>query len=135
VGTDPERPGGTETVSEDERPNDLLSPQLRNVLILRTAGYTYTDIGETLDISRATVYTYVKRINRSFLRGITKDDGREGGFRLAYVLGLIDAGCSVYEIREKLEDLEARVRRAQIGTPRVRATLSSCHTENQKIPR
>jgi hypothetical protein len=120
---------------EEERPSDRLSPRLRNILILRIAGYNYTDIGECLGISRATVYTYIKRINRLFLRGITKqDDTREVGYRVAYVYGLLDAGCDVPEIAEKLQNLEARVRRAQIGTPRVRTDLSSCHTEFQKVP-
>lgn len=116
----------------EPRENDQLSPQLRNVLILRTAGYTHTAIGEVLGISRPTVHTYIKRINKLFLKGITADDGRqETGFRIAYVLGLIDAGCTVPDVQRHLLELESRVRRAQIGTPRVRQADFSCNTRHQ----
>ena len=120
-----------------ERPShDQLSPQLRNVLYLRCAGYSHAEIAAVLDLKRATVHTYIRRLNTIFLKGITDDAGSgtrgsERGLRLAYVLGLLHAGATVQELPGHLRELDRRVRHAQIGAPTVKSLVSRSDTQGQ----
>lgn len=97
-----------------------LTPRRRNVLCLRAAGYSQGQIARRLDISLGLVRKDVKAISHALIPGVT--DGAPGeskGYRLAYVLGLLDAGADPDDVPDYLQALEDRVawRESQAPAP------------------
>lgn len=95
--------------------NDALGPRTRQVLYLRVAGYTGPMIAETLGMPRRTVYKHLQKLRRTFLPGLSSTDAPSNvnrGFLMAYVLGALDAGATIREIREQLDIMQERVTQA-----------------------
>lgn len=87
-----------------------LTRRRRCVLYLRAQGQDYDTIAERLGVSKNVVQKDLMAINKTLIPGVTDGDHPAKGYRVVYVLGLLDAGVPPEEIGAHLDALEDRIR-------------------------
>jgi hypothetical protein len=99
--------------SEDGRGVDrvkqrALNVYQRRILYLCICGYNYRQVGDLLGVSARAVRRQVYEINHSVLPGIGNPHGESRMSRLAYTIGLLDAGVHPEDVSTFISRLEQR---------------------------
>lgn len=92
-----------------QHPKSRLTPRRKNVLALRAYGLSYREIARTLGISVEIVRKDLLVINRIFCRTFPDGDVSAMGYRVIYMLGLIDAGVEPDDVPDHLQALKDSV--------------------------
>jgi hypothetical protein len=85
-----------------------LTPRRRCVLYLRAAGWSYAQIAELLGMNANLVRKDLIAVNKTILPGVTDGPEPAKGYRVIYVLGLLDAGVPADEVGDYLKALHTR---------------------------
>jgi hypothetical protein len=85
-----------------------LTPYRRCILYLCICGYSYRQIGKLIGKSDRAVRAQVYEINHSVLPGLGNQDGQSRMARLAYTIGLLDAGVDPSDVPTYIRRLEQR---------------------------
>lgn len=86
-----------------------LTRRRRCVLYLRAMGHDYDAIAEELGVSKNVVQKDLMAINKTLIPGVTDGDHAAKGYRVMYVLGLLDGGVPPHEVVDHLRALPDRV--------------------------
>lgn len=86
-----------------------LTRRRRCVLYLRAAGWDYATIAQRLGITKNLVQKDLISVNKTLIPGVTDGPESAKGYRIVYVLGLLDAGVPPEEVTDYLDGLNDRV--------------------------